>query len=227
MIKPSLLPQHDGHADIAGYLMAALSLSIITTTGGLTLLLALIHVWRTARAVSSHASGKHVVVLGKRLQNNTPDHDYRARLDRAIALFRVNSQRLIYLPGGTTGNAGISEARAGQTYLLEQGVDARHIQLEQASRNTLENLRHLYTDNAIPESRITLVTNRYHLARASVMAHQFGFKVTPCAAEASPAKGIIARLIYIKEALLLHWFLTGLLYATLTRNKAMLNRICR
>jgi uncharacterized SAM-binding protein YcdF (DUF218 family) len=226
-IKPHLLPKHDGHFDVAGYMMASLSLLIMLLSGGLTLVLALVYVWRTAKTVATDATGKHVIVLGKRLQNNVPDHDYRARLDRASALFHSAPDRQLYLLGGTTGNADISESLAGMEYLQEHGIPASHLHLEQSSRNTLENLNQLRTHGDIPQLAITLISNRYHLARASTMARQFGFKVEPCAAESNEAKGILAKLNYLIEALLLHWFLTGLCYAKLTRNQAMLIRICR
>ena len=226
-IKPHLLPQHDGHFDVAGYLMASLSLLIILLSGGLTLVAALFYVWRKAKTVSINARGKHVIVLGKRLQNNVPDHEYRARLDRAAALFHAAPERQLYLLGGTTGNADISESLAGMEYLQEHGIAAAHLHLEQSSRNTLENLNQLRTHADIPQLSITLVTNRYHLARAGTMARQFGFKVELCAAESSEPKGLLAKLRYVTEALLLHWFLSGLSYAKLTRNQAMLIRISR
>lgn len=226
-IKPHLLPKHEGRFDVAGYMMATLSLLIMLLSGGLTLLIALLYVWRTAATVSPSANGKHVIVLGKRLLNNVPDHDYRTRLDRATALFQTAPDRQLYLLGGTTGNADISESLAGMEYLMERGIPAAHLHLEQSSRNTLENLNQLRTHGDIPDLAITLISNRYHLARASIMARQFGFQVEPCAAEEHATKGILAKLNYLIEALLLHWFLSGLCYAKLTRNQAMLIRISR
>lgn len=226
-IKPHLLPQHEGHFDVAGYMTATLSLVLMLLSGGLTLLTSLLYVWRTAKTVPADADGKHVIVLGKRLQNNVPDHDYRARLDRAAALYQAVPDRQLYLLGGTTGNADISESLAGMEYLQQCGVPVSHLHLEQSSRNTVENLNQLRNHTDIPELAIALITNRYHLARASVMARQFGFKVEPCAAEASETKGLLAKLGYLTEALLLHWFLSGLCYAKLTRNKTMLIRISR
>ena len=128
---------------------------------------------------------------------------------------------------GTTGNAEISESLAGLYYLESKGINPDSVNLEQSSRSTLENLKQLCTHVAIPENRFVLITNRYHLARAGIMARQFGYSVVLCAAEADEVKGLFGKLVYLGEAVLQHWFLTGLFYAKATRNKAMLNRICR
>lgn len=226
-IKPHLLPAQDDRPDYAGYLMAALSLLVMVLSGGLTLLLAIIYIWRTAKHTSSIATGQHIIVLGKRLRNNVPDHDYRLRLNRAIALYQADPTRQFYVLGGTTGDAEISESLAGQQYMEANGTPVSHIYIEQGSRNTLENIRHLRDRIDITEQFFVLVSNRYHLARASTMARQFGYKIAPCAAESSAVPGLASKFMYVTEGMLLHWFLTGLLYAKLTHNKAMLNRICR
>ncbi|MEJ2399136.1 MAG: YdcF family protein [Gammaproteobacteria bacterium] len=227
VIKPRLLPAHNGHVDYAGYFTATLSLFVMLLSGGLTLLLAIVHTWRTAKRAATVANGQHVVVLGKRLRNNVPDHEYRLRLDRAAALYRMDNTREFYLLGGTTGEAEISESLAGQQYLEAQGIPPSQLHIEQDSRNTLENIRHLRERVDIPDQRIVLISNRYHLARARIMARRFGFQIETCAAEQDTATGLMDKWMYVVEALLLHWFLTGLSYARLTRNQAMLLRISR
>jgi glycosyltransferase involved in cell wall biosynthesis len=226
-IKPHLLPAHKGRLDYAGYLMAALSLLIMLLSAGLTLLISLAYTWWVAKTTPANANGKYIIVLGKRLQNNVPDFDYRQRLDRAVRFSREIPIREFYLLGGTTGNADISESLAGLQYLESKGVNPASIHLEQSSRNTLENLKQLSMRVEIPDNRIVLITNRYHLARAGIMARQFGYNVELCAAESDEVVGMLGKLAYLGEAVLLHWFLTGLLYAKATRNQAMLIRICR
>ena len=226
-IRPHLLPTYKCRFDYAGYLMATLSLLVVLLTAGLTLLMALAYTWWIARRTAANAKGVHIIVLGKRLQNNVPDSDYRLRLDRAAKLYLDNHDRQFYLLGGTTGNADISESLAGLQYLDSKGVNPDCVHLEQSSRTTLENLKQLSTHVAIPDNRIVLITNRYHLARAGIMARQFSYCVELCAAEADEVKGLPGKLAYLGEAMLLHWFLSGLCYAKLTRNQAMLVRICR
>lgn len=226
-IKPHLLPTHEGRVDYAGYLVALLSLLIVLLSGGITLLLAVIQVWRTAYRSVATADGRHVVVLGKRLRNNIPDHDYRLRLARAVELYRAQKTRTFYLLGGRTGDAEISESEAGQQYLQAEGIPSALIELEQTSRNTLENIRQLSIHHAIPSQRIVLISNRYHLARAKTMARQFGYTIEACAAEQKQTAGFMDIIMYLMEGIHLHWFLTGLVYAKLTRNRAMLIRISR
>lgn len=227
VIKPRLLPAHAGRADYAGYLMALLSLFIVLCSGGITLLLAIIHIWRTGRRAQTSADGLHVVVLGKRLHNSVPDYDYRLRLQRAVALYRAQNTRTFYLLGGRTGDAEISESFAGEQFLKAEGIPSSQVWLEQTSRNTLENIRQLRNHHDIPSQKIVLVSNRYHLARASTMARPFGYRTELCAAEQDKATTVTGAFMYIAEGILLHWYLTGFLYAKLTRNQTMLTRISR
>lgn len=227
VIKPQLLPAHEGHVDYAGYLTALLSLLVVLLSGGISLLIAIGYVWRTARRTTATADGQHVVVLGKRLHNSVPDHDYRLRLARALALYRANNTRMFYLLGGKTSDAEITESLAGQQYLEAEGIPCSNIWLEQTSRNTLENIRQLRAHHDIPGQHIVLITNRYHLARAKIMARQFGYHIELCAAEQDGTAGFTGILMYVLEGMLMHWYLTGLVYARLTRNKSMLIRISR
>ena len=227
LIKPKLLPEHEGRCDYAAYAMALLSLIVAVFSLGITLFVSFIYVCSTARKASIKAHGQHIVILGKRLQNNVPDTDYRLRLERALELFEDDHRRQFYLLGGKTGNADISESKAGELYLQNKGLKAEHIQLEQSSRNTLENMKQLQTHTQIPGNHIVLITNRYHLARATTMAKQFGYKLEACAAERMETKGIIPFLYYLYEAVSLHWYLTGLTYAKITRNPSMLARISK
>lgn len=226
-IKPHLLPKHDGRVDYAGYLMAAFSLLMILVSFGLTLLISLAYVWRVARNTRITAEGKHIVVLGKRLRNNLPDHDYRLRLERAVQLYHGNKDRHVYLLGGITGDAEISESRAGLHFLENNGINPANIHIEESSHNTLENFEMLRSNVSIQDHNIVLITNRYHLARAGVMARQFGYNTELCAAESAASKGLLAKLGYLGESLLLHWFMTGLCYAKITRNKSILIRLGR
>lgn len=211
--------------DYDGYLTLALSILLITSSFGITLLLALAHVLRTAIRSHYTSSLSHVVLLGKKLVNNIPDQDYQHRLDRALSISKIAPDIQLYIVGGTTGTATISEARAGRNYLLTHKIATTNIHTEEKSRDTLENMKNLKLSGLIPAMQISMITNRYHLARAARIARGFGFTVELCAAESKYTPGLGATLSLLAESFHLHWYLTGLGFATLTRNQRMLSRI--
>lgn len=212
--------------DLDGLLTLLLSGTLIILSFGMTYFLAFAHILFTAtKAICDNKNTQHIVILGKKLNNDLPDNDYRQRLDRALSTIGFTTNKQVYILGGITGCAGISEAQAGQNYLEENNIQAGNIFLEEESRNTLENMKHFMECSNIADKHICLITNRYHLARASIMAQGFGFVVEKCAAEDRYTPGLIATLVLLAEAFHLHWYLTGRAYAKLTHNQRMLSRI--
>jgi len=209
---------------IQGYRMLFFSKLLILLTLGLSYLLVLAHVFRSGRRAATDGQFDKVLVLGKTLKGGQVDQDYRLRLDRAAALLESNSGVRLILLGGQTDPAWVSEARAGSDYLQQRGIPEQVILLEEASRHTLENLRHArdMIENE-GSKRVGLVTNRYHLARSQIIARGLNLKVEPVAAEESNWPGPIVSLL--SEAYLLHWYLTGRYLAHWTRDKISLDQI--
>ena len=224
-IKPHLLAKANGKMDYDGYGTALLSLLIIFLTFGFTLLAMFVYVCYIALTARKESQTGNVVMLGKRLQNNLPDYDYRLRLDRAVEVNRETPDQHYFILGGHTGDAEISEAEAGKRYLIDAGLEEKQIHCEENSRNTLENFRNLKAGHILDTRQISLITNRHHLARAGVMAGGFGFGVNLCAAEDQYKFGFINSISMLMESLLLHWYFAGKLYANITCNKRMLARI--
>lgn len=212
--------------DYHGLLTLSLSATLILVSFGVTYLLTFTHILLTAiKASCDNKNAKDIVILGKKLNNNSPDNEYRQRLDRALCITSLSTNKKVHILGGITGEASISEARAGQNYLEENSIQTNDISLEEKSRDTLENMRQLKTCSSITNGHIGLITNRYHLARASIMAQGYGFVVEQCAAENVYTPGYSATFALLIESFYLHWYLTGRTYARLTHNKRMLSRI--
>lgn len=101
------------------------------------------------------------------------------RCDKAVSLYRRDSTPPILLPSGGQGKDEVcSEAQAMRNYLLQQGIAADHILLEDKSTTTMENLRNCKT---LIESRpgrhyTALVTSSYHVYRAQRYARKIGLK---------------------------------------------------
>ena len=212
-----------------GLAMLALSLAVPALSGGVSVWLALAYVRRVAARTPAHAdpAGERdipgrVLVLGMRPgRDGRPGPLYRARLDRACLLLAADPGAEVVLLGGRTRPGAPSEAEAGRDHLRARGVPDAAIRLEAESRHTLENLR-LYRDAFPRAGRVVLVTNRFHLARAGLMAETLGIPHRLCAAEAEwPAvPGAL-----VQEAVLVHWFLVGRAFCRLTGHARMLARI--
>ena len=209
-----------------GLLMLLFSISLITLSFGLTFLFVFTYITFIAiKTGCNDIKTNHIVVLGKKLSNSSPDKDYRLRLNRVLTItnHKINTQ--VYILGGITGSSTISESRAGQNYLRDNNIQTKHIHIEEMSRDTLDNMKQLKTSGLITEKHIALITSRYHLARASLMAQGFGFIVQRCAAEDAYTPCLESMVRLFAESFYLHWYLTGCHYAKFTGNQRMLARI--
>lgn len=197
-------------------------------SAGLVYLGYLVHVARTARrAPTVPAEGDCLLVFGKHAPDGVPDADFLARVRRAAAIWRARPPRLIVLLGGGPPGAP-TEAAVARTALLTEGVAAdMPLLLEETSRDTLQNLRHARDLLAASghRGRVTLISNRYHLARCALFARQLGFDWEPCAAD--PALHWSPRLLWrlIGEAGYVCWIDLGTRWARLIGHRRMLERV--
>ncbi|HEY4583372.1 MAG TPA: YdcF family protein [Lysobacter sp.] len=203
------------------------AVAVCLLSAGLVYLAYLVHVIRTAwRAPCAPARGAHLLLFGKHAPGGQVDRDFAARLDRAAALWREQPQRrFVLLGGGPQG--GPTEAEVARRELFARGLaDDVPLQLESASRDTLQNLRNArqMLGDAVRD-RVTLLSNRYHLARCALFARQLGFDVELCAAETRlPLRpGTFIRLA--GEAGYVCLADIGTRWARLTRNQRMLARV--
>lgn len=230
---PGPCARSDSGIDWDSLVTMVLTIVVVAALAGLPLLLALGRVGWIGLRAGGGAAGDPLVVFGKRLVDDAVDADYRARLVTAAALAGKGRRRIILL-GGRTGDAPLTEAEAGQRFLqgLPGGGDL-DIELEQASSNTLtnlHNLRRLLSNPtqapAGPAEAMTLITNRYHLARVDQMAASLHLPHRCCAAETrrlALRPGQLPK--WLVESFYVTWFITGKLWAMATGNRRMLARI--
>ena len=221
-----MLSKYKNKTDIDGYSMLVLSLLVMTATAGLSYFYFLIKTFSIAKKTSSECNENVLVcVLGKKLINEKPDHEYTSRLNRVTYILKNDEKSQAILLGGKTGKATISEAFAGKEYLLNENIHSSRINLEEASVNTIENFKNAMTLINDSDQDIIVVTNRYHLARAKKMAEGFGLDIILCAAEKKLNIDFISVYKLIIEALHVHWYICGHYYAHLTNNERIINRV--
>ena len=210
---------------------ALVTVLVMLLSAGLVWLGYLIHVWRiAARSPLAPPRRMTVLVFGQRLGRDHPQHDYRLRLRRAMALLRQQQVDHLLLLGGRSGG-NRSEAEAGLAWLQRRGLPAAaRIELEQDSIDSLENLRHARRllqaqppTGALPA--VALVTSRYHLARCLLLARRLGFDSVPIAAEPTLPKRPRYVGLLLMEATYLMWIDIGLRWARLTGRHRMTERI--
>lgn len=203
------------------------ALSACVLTAGLLYLAYLVHVVRTAwRAPTAPRHGSHLLLFGKHAPKGRVDGDFAARLDRAALLWREHPQRrFVLLGGGAQGEP--TEAEVARRELFARGLsEDTPLQLESASRDTLQNLRNArqMLGDAVRE-RVVLLSNRYHLARCALFARQLGFDVELCAAEPRLPLGPRTWLRLAGEAAYVCWVDVGTRWARFIGNERMLARV--
>jgi len=226
-IMPLFKGKHSKQIGVDGIATFLLSFIIIILTAGLSYLFSLFKTFKTAKNAPSYIPETDILlVLGMRLHNDNINPLYQLRLNKAAELLASQSNLKVIILGGLTGNATLTEAQAGKSCLIQKGIQSDRILTEHQSRHTLENLKS--AKNLIEQlnvHNIALLTNRFHLYRALMLAK--GFKLTPtlCAAENMFSYKFINIFRIFTEAFYNHWYYVGRVFAFATRNKKMMDRI--
>lgn len=126
-----------------------------------------------------------IIILGHRLEPGCkPSEDLIRRIDAAVEHWKETDAPIIMPCGGITPGHDRTEAEVMREMLIERGVPAEIIHLEDRSRITIENI--LNAKALLGEGKnIALVSSDYHVeralqdcARAGLVAYGVG-AVTP------------------------------------------------
>jgi uncharacterized SAM-binding protein YcdF (DUF218 family) len=115
--------------------------------------------------------GRVPPLLASRLDRG---RDVWATLDRQATDFRP----VMIVSGGKGSDERVSEASAMAAYLVNRGVPADRIVLEDQSRSTEENLvfSKAIMDQLRPGAQATVVTSDFHAFRAALIARRLGLR---------------------------------------------------
>ena len=199
-------------------------------SAGLVYVAYFVHVLRVARkAPCVPERGDCVLLFGKHAPQGRIDADFAARLERAATIWRARPPRDVILLGGGAPHE-LSEAEVAQRALLSRGLSqGPMLRLEGKSRDTLQNLRNARSLLGIapgqPRPRVTLLSNRYHLARCALFARQLGYDWELCAAEQSLAMNSTTLLRIAAEAYFVCWSDIGTRWARFIGDERMLARV--
>ena len=118
----------------------------------------------------------YVIVLGAQVRGTKVSKALRKRLDCAAEYAKENPDTIFFLSGGQGDGEDITEAEAMQEYLIEAGVDAKRLRMEDRSTTTWENLKFCNELQPLHTERVGILSNDFHIYRAVQMARQQGYE---------------------------------------------------
>ena len=116
-----------------------------------------------------------IVVLGAAQYNGVPSPLYRSRLEHAIGLLDEGHAPLLVVTGGKREGDRTTEAAAGRSFAVAEGVDESRILAEDRGRNTLESMQAvgpLLRERGIRDA--IFVSDPSHMLRVLLMARDEG-----------------------------------------------------
>ncbi len=152
-------------------------LTLILTVG---VILASITGIRIGIAASGEPDAKcqYIVVLGAKVNGTEPSRTLRERIDATAAYLQANPDTVAVVSGGQGDDEGISEAQCMYNGLVERGIEADRIWLEDQATSTWENLN--FSLDIIEEktgtrpTEIGLLSSEFHLYRGTMFAEACG-----------------------------------------------------
>ena len=149
-----------------------------------------------------------MVILGCQVKPWGPSILLQDRLDKALDYLEDHPDMTVVVSGGQGPDEHVTEARAMADYLMEQGVEEERILLEEASHNTVQNLRYtarlLEEEGYDMEQDIVVVSNGFHLTRVRMLFERIWGGDENLSTLAAPSSHVPSRIkMYIREPLAL------------------------
>ncbi len=118
----------------------------------------------------------YIIVLGAQLKPTGPSKVLQMRLDTAYSYLIKNPNTRVIVSGGQGNNEPDTEAQGMYEYLVKLGVEEERIIKEDKSFNTLQNI--LYSSEFLDKenSTVGIVSNNFHIFRATGIARAKGYK---------------------------------------------------
>ncbi len=150
----------------------------------------------------------HMIVLGAKVNGDVMSLSLYYRVREALQYLQENENTKVIVAGGQGKGEWITEAEAMASYFIKNDISEDRIIKEERSTTTLENIA--FSRELIGEDvkELVIVTNDYHLYRASVIAKRYDFEPYPLAAETprvTKTKAWLREFLAILKTLLLDW----------------------
>lgn len=183
-------------------------LAVLLLAGGLAYAITLIPIFRAA-AGQPNGECAYIVVLGAKVNGQSPSMSLRERINAAYDYLSAHPQVIAIVSGGQGPDEGISEAQCMFNELTRMGIDENRIWMENRSTSTRENLnlslRLIEERTGLRPDSIGLVSSEYHIFRATLVAEECGVQAIGIPA---PTTWLTLKLnYYLREVAALWYYL--------------------
>lgn len=149
-----------------------------------------------------------MIILGCQVKPWGPSILLQDRIDKAADYLLAHPEVIVVASGGQGPDEPMTEAQAIRDALVEQGVAAERVLLEDQSHNTVQNLRYsmelLEAEGYGPGDGVLVVSNGFHLARVRMLWGRVTGETSSLSTLAAPSSHTASRLkMYIREPLAL------------------------
>lgn len=120
----------------------------------------------------------YLMILGARVEaDGSPSKALKRRIDAAAEYLLVNPDTIAVATGGMGTDEVMAEAECIRNGLVERGIDADRILVENQSATTAQNMAFsMQLMDCDPETTVGIVSNNYHIFRALKLAQRAGFE---------------------------------------------------
>lgn len=117
----------------------------------------------------------YIIILGAQVRGRRITDSLKRRLDKGAEYLHMHPETKAIVSGGQGPGEDVPEADAMAEYLIACGIERNRILRERCSTSTRENFifSSKYADPK--HSRVGIVTNGFHMYRASFIAKQEGY----------------------------------------------------
>ena len=149
-----------------------------------------------------------MLILGCQVKPWGPSILLQDRLDEALGYLADHPDMTVVVSGGQGPDEHVSEAVCMRDYLVNAGVDAERILVEDQSHNTIQNLTYsvqLMQEHGIDmQQGVLMVSNGFHLTRGRMLWDRVTGEGEHLSTLAAPSSHAPSRLwMYIREPLAL------------------------
>lgn len=120
-----------------------------------------------------------LIVLGCFVKDGKPSYSLTQRINACYDYLVANPKSVAVLSGGQGSNEIMSEAQCMYDVLVQKGISPDRLYMEDKSTNTNENIKYsleiIEAENL--SKSIAVVSNDYHLKRATMIAKKQGVEV--------------------------------------------------
>lgn len=138
----------------------------------------------------------YLIVLGAKVNGETMSLSLLYRAEKGLEYLEENPETVVVVTGGQGEGEDITEAEALRRFYTENGIAEERILIEDQSTSTYENL--LFTKELYPVDEAVIVSNDFHLYRASLLADKLDMETHSLAAK-TPA--VVKLQLYAREYL--------------------------